>query len=248
MVAGRDVVFDPGPAGWRSVAAVAVAATAWLAILVLEVTGGAAALHHHALLDAGQPPLVAAGLFSVSWTVMVVAMMVPASLPAIARSASLGWVVAFALAWAGVGLVGFAGDGLLHRAVDAWPWLAERTWVIQVGILGAAGLYQLGPIKRRFLDRCRMATHETPDRWPPDRWSSFAAGWRHGLDCIGSSGALMLLMFAEGLASLVPMVLLTGLMVYEANGRHGIGVAKLAGVALVLMAIDVAVGPGIATS
>jgi hypothetical protein len=56
----------------------------------------------------------------------------------------------------------------------------------------------------------------------------------------------MLLMFAEGLTSVVPMVLLTGLMVYEANGRHGIGVAKLAGLVFVLMAVDVAVGPGIA--
>jgi predicted metal-binding membrane protein len=244
MAAGRDVVIVAAPVGWRSVAAlaaVAAASTAWLAILLLEATGGAAALHHHALLDAGPPPVVATALFAASWALMVVAMMVPASLPVIARSASVAWVVAFGLAWTGVGLVGFAGDGLLHRAVDAWPWLAERTWVIQVAILGGAGLYQFSPVKRRALDRCRAAVHEPSDRWP-----SFAAGWRHGLDCIGSSGALMLLMFAEGLASILPMVLLTGLMVYEANGRHGIAVAKLAGLVLVLLAVDVAVGPGIA--
>jgi predicted metal-binding membrane protein len=241
MVAGRDVVFDPGPVGRRSVAAITGASTAWLVILLLEATGGASALHHHALLDAGPSPLVATALFAVSWAVMVVAMMVPASLPVIAHAASVGWVVAFGLAWTGVGLVAFAGDGLLHRAVDASPWLAERAWVIQVAILGGAGLYQFGPVKRRSLDRCRSAAHGASDRWP-----SFSAGWRHGLDCIGSAGALMLLMFAEGLASPLPMVLLTGLMLYEANGRHGIGVAKLAGLVLVLMAVDVAVGPGIA--
>jgi predicted metal-binding membrane protein len=244
MAAGRDVVIAAAPVGWRSVAAIAAiaaASTAWLVILLLEATGGAAALHHHALLDAGPPPVVATALFGASWALMVIAMMVPASLPVIARSASVAWVVAFALTWTWVGLVGFAGDGLLHRAVDAWPWLAERAWVIQVAILGGAGLYQFAPVKRRSLDRCRSAVHGASDRR-----SSLSAGWRHGLDCIGSSGGLMLLMFAEGLASLLPMVLLTGLMVYEANGRHGIGMAKLAGLVLVLMAVDVAVGPGIA--
>jgi hypothetical protein len=56
----------------------------------------------------------------------------------------------------------------------------------------------------------------------------------------------MLLMFAEGFASVLPTILLTGLMVYEANGRSGVGVAKLAGAVLILLALNVAVGPGIA--
>jgi predicted metal-binding membrane protein len=241
VVAGPEVVLETGAAGRRWVAGLGAVSAAWLAIIVLEATGGAAAVHHHALLAAGPPPFVATALFAASWMLMVVAMMVPASLPVVAHSASVPWLVAFGLVWLGVGLVGFAGDGLVHRAVDAWPWFAQRAWLIEVVILAGAGLYQLSPIKRRFLERCRASAHGSLDGWP-----SFAAGWRHGLDCIGSSGALMLLMFAEGFASVLPTILLTGLMVYEANGRSGVGVAKVAGAVLILLAVNVAVGPGIA--
>jgi predicted metal-binding membrane protein len=47
----------------------------------------------------------------------------------------------------------------------------------------------------------------------------------------------MLLMFAEGFASIVWMVALTALMIYEATGRHGQRAASIAGVALILAAL-----------
>jgi len=52
----------------------------------------------------------------------------------------------------------------------------------------------------------------------------------------------MLLMFAEGFASIGWMVALTGLMVYEATGRHGQRAASLAGMALILAAIATLTG------
>ena len=55
---------------------------------------------------------------------------------------------------------------LLHHVVDATPWLAERPWLIEAGVLALAGGDQFAPIKRRSLAACRhpMATvsrHDT---------------------------------------------------------------------------------------
>ena len=43
----------------------------------------------------------------------------------------------------------------------------------------------------------------------------------HGLFCLGCCWALMLLMFAVGVAHLWWMAALTALMVYEKVGKHG---------------------------
>ena len=69
---------------------------------------------------------------------------------------------------------------------------------------------------------------------------------RYGLACLGSSWALMLLMFAEGFASIGWMVALTALMVYEATGRDGQRAASIAGVALILAAVAALSGVSIA--
>ena len=146
---------------------------------------------------------------------MVAAMMLPASLPTIhaveaatgvrclagaARAAA--FLGSFALVWTAFGLVAFLGDVGLHHVVDATPWLAERPWLIEAGVLALAGGYQLVPLKRRSLAACRhpVAPCVSPDAVPRRRVGRL--GLRHGLACLGSSWALMLLMFAEGFASL----------------------------------------------
>ena len=53
---------------------------------------------------------------------------------------------------------------------------------------------------------------------------------------------MMLLMFAEGFASIGWMVALTAVMVYETIGRHGQWAASAAGVALILAALTVLPG------
>jgi predicted metal-binding membrane protein len=71
----------------------------------------------------------------------------------------------------------------------------------------------------------------------PSEASAGRLGLTHGLDCLGSSWALMLLMFAAGVANLWWMVLLTLLMVYEATGPRGRRVASIAGAALLVAAL-----------
>ena len=239
--------------GRRSVAVPALIAGAWALLLVGEATGVGAALHHHALIEGGTPLALAIPAFLVGWVVMVAAMMLPASLPTVhavesatawmphrrrVRAAFLG---SFALVWMAFGLVAFLGDVGLHHVVDATPWLAERPWLISAGVLAIAGGYQLVPLKRRSLAACRhpVASVVTPGAVLDD---AGRIGLRHGLACLGSSWALMLLMFAEGFASLGWVIALTVLMLYEATGRHGQRAASASGLTLILAAVAVLSG------
>jgi predicted metal-binding membrane protein len=228
---------------------------AWLVVLAAQATGTAPLLHHHALIEGGPPLWVAIPLFLVAWQVMVAAMMLPASLPAVRAfqvessrrfgrpgTAVAGFLSGYGIAWAVFGFLAFVGDFVLHQVVDGSPWLAAHPWLIEAAILTLAGGYQLLPIKRRALAACRhqgdpiqLVAHPGPG---PAR-----LGLRHGLDCLGSSWALMLVMFAAGFASLGSMAALTLLMVYEARGRHGQSAATAGGIILLLTALTTISGP-----
>jgi predicted metal-binding membrane protein len=206
-------------------------ATAWVLIALTQLSGTAALLHHHALIEHGPPLWIAVPAFLAAWLVMIVAMMVPASLPAIAgvaRSSMQRFLVPYMVVWAGFGLAVFFGDAMLHRIVDATPLLGARPWIIDAAVFAFAGVYQLMPVKRRSLDACRHPAMRDRD-----------AGVQHALACLASSGGLMLLMFAEGFSSPWPMLGLTGVMVYEATGRYGQAAARAVGLLLLVAAIGV---------
>ena len=71
----------------------------------------------------------------------------------------------------------------------------------------------------------------------------FDLGRRHGLFCIGCCWALMSLMLAVGVASLVWMGALGAAMYYERVGRHGRRLTPVLGVALIGWGIVVAAHP-----
>jgi predicted metal-binding membrane protein len=222
-------------------------AGAWLIAFVAEITGEAQALHHHALLSSGGPPLwLAVPLSLLSWQVMTAAMMLPSSLPAlrafgvsrpvIAIAAFLG---AYAITWSAYGLAAFFGDAGLHAFVHATPWLAARPQLVGAAVLAIAGAYQLLPVKHRGLAACRQPDDRGSIVDPRNHRSASAglhAGLRHAFDCVASSWALMLLMFAAGFANLAWMAILTAVMTYETMGRHGHRIAAVFGCVLLGLA------------
>jgi len=215
-------------------------ATAWLAAIVSQFTGEAVLLHHHTLIEHGPPLWIAVGLFLVGWQVMLAAMMLPASLPTIRMvDAAIGhrttFLLAFAAIWSIFGLFAFGGDFVLHHVVDATPWLAARPWLIEAGVLGMAGAYQLSSFKRRSLAACRHPVDLLATTTHRSR--AFDLGVAHALDCLGSSWALMLLMFAEGFANLWWMAALTGVMAYETTSQRGQRAALAVGVILLALSV-----------
>jgi predicted metal-binding membrane protein len=226
----------------------------WLIAVIAQATGNATLLHHHALIEGGPPLWVAVPLFLLSWQVMIVAMMLPASVRSISACSSgtgvLGrprrslvtFLGAYALVWTTFGLLAFLGDFVFHQIVDVTPWLSARPWLIEAGVLTLAGVYQLTPLKRRSLEACRSPTHLLSTTAAPHR-GSLELGLNHSFDCLVSSWALMLLMFAQGFANLWWMVALTTIMVYETTGTHGQRAARLVGVPLLFLAAVVAFIP-----
>jgi len=243
-----------GPAGpvpsRVRVAIVLIVGAAWALTLIGAAWGEASALHHHALIVGGPPLWVGIPVFLVAWLVMVAAMMLPASAPAIRAMAGIpgtrghpmkaltAFLGAYALVWAGFGLFAFAGDVVLHHVVDRTPWLAMRPWIIGAAVLVMAGFFEMSGPKRQFLTVCR---HPMPHLEAGGR--AFRIGLVHGVACLGCSWALMLVMFAAGVASLPWMIGLTAVMAYQGLGRGGERTVKPFGAALLLLALLLLVMP-----
>ena len=228
---------------------------AWGLAVVAELTGAAHALHHDALIEGGPPLWAALLLFLAAWQAMVAAMMVPSSLPlirlfdAVSRTQAQGrrsrtaFLGGYAAVWTGFGAVAFLGDVGVHRTVEAVPALAERPWLVAGGALALAGAFQFSDLKEKCLSKCRQPGPYLLARYRRGTAAAFRIGAGHGLYCLGCCWALMLVMFAAGVAVLWWMAALTAVMVYEKTGRHGQALAPVVGVLLLALAALVLAHP-----
>jgi predicted metal-binding membrane protein len=224
----------------------------WTVIVAAQVTGAAEVVHHDGLIDAGLPLSMALILFALSWQTMIVAMMAPTSLPMIrlfrmtssSQPAQGRVLVAFlsgyALVWMVFGFMALGGDVLLHRFEDSSLWLSARPWLLPASALALAGIFQFTGLKDRCLRECRHPGPFLMRHYRRGPGAALELGLRHGLFCLGCCWALMLLMFAVGVANLAWMAVLTALMVYEKTGRLGQWVARYAGATFLFMAVVVA--------
>lgn len=224
------------------------AGVAWVALVAWQASPWSRFLHH---ADAGLPLPIETGLFVTGWTLMIVAMMLPTSIPLVATFARLvsrrpqrarlvGLVVAAYLAvWTAFGLAAYLGDRLVHAAVDAVPWLGQHPQLIIAATLLTAGLYQFSSLKFRCLEACRSPLGFVLDRWRGDKPAreAFALGIAHGAFCLGCCWSLMLVMFGVGLGSLAWMLVLGGVMAAEKNLPAARGLTRPFGVVLVLAAL-----------
>lgn len=221
-------------------------AAAWALAVVAEVTGAADALHHDSLVEGGPPVWAALLVFLIAWQAMVAAMMLPSSLPLIrlydavsARQERSGraltaFLAGYAVVWTAFGALAFLGDVVVHRAVDSVPWLAAQPWLIGGSVLILAGAFQFSELKDSCLSKCRMPGPYLLSHYRRGPAAGFRLGAGHGLYCLGCCWALMLVMFATGVGSLVWMVGLTALMALEKTSRYGPRMVVPVGVALVV--------------
>jgi predicted metal-binding membrane protein len=225
---GRGTPRGGGPR--RGGAAIGVA---WLLAVSTWATGRAGVLGHDHLLDSERVPLVlAAGLFLCTWQVMVAAMMLPSALPMVrlfnavaARrrrhdGAMAAFLAGYAVVWTAFGAGAFVLDAALHRAVAAIPWLVARPGLVGGAVLGLAGAFQFSELKDRCLHTCRHPAAWLLPRYRRGPAAAFRLGRDHGLFCLGCCWALMLVMFAAGVADFVLMAALTAVMTYEKVGRE----------------------------
>lgn len=226
----------------------ALAVVAWLSLWLGEASPYRAFLGHQG--GVGAIPVEAA-LFSIGWLLMIVAMMLPSSVPLVLTFGALvrrrrapGQLVLLLLAgylvvWTGFGFSAWILDRGIHVAIDALPWLADHPQLILGSTLLVAGLWQFSPIRDRCLDECRSPLGFVANRWrgTAERRESFAMGIAHGAFCVGCCWSLMLVMFGVGLGSLGLMLMLGVLTGIEKNLPSGRRLTHPLGIALVLAAV-----------
>jgi predicted metal-binding membrane protein len=238
----------------RAPAAVYLAiALAWSIALAAKAVGAAELVHHDYLIEGGLHPAAALGLFLVVWQLMTAAMMLPSSMPMIrlywstARSqarpgaALASFLAGYALVWTVFGGLALLSDLMLHRLVHSWEWLEARPHLIAGAVLIGAGAFQFSKLKDKCLEECRHPGIYLMRHYKRGASEAFRLGRGHGLFCLGCCWALMLLMFAVGVANLAWMAALAAVMAYEKIGRHGRDLTPAVGVALLCVGVVVLV-------
>jgi predicted metal-binding membrane protein len=227
---------------------VALSGLAWLTLWVWAASPYGRYLHH----DGGFAPMpVEAALFSLGWVLMIIAMMLPSSVPLVVTFGAIvgrrpqprllvGLLIAGYLAiWAAFGLAAWVLDRGIHAAVDASPWLAQHPQLIIGTTLAVAGLWQFTPYRARCLEECRSPLGFVMNRWRgvDIRRESFRMGVAHGAFCVGCCWSLMLVMFGVGLGSVTAMLALGALTAVETNMPWGHRITRPLGYGLILAAV-----------
>jgi len=205
----------------------------WVSLWVWGHSPYARFLNHEKLGHLhGRPEML---LFVAGWTLMIVAMMLPTSLPLVAlfhsfvrkrpqRAQLVGLVVGgYLVVWTSFGLLVHVTDHDLHHAVSGSAWLQAKAWALGAGIVIVAGLYQFAPLKHRCLEKCRSPLAFIMENWHGGRSGrdAFRLGVHHGLFCLGCCWSLMLLMFAVGIGNIAWMLALGAVMAIEKNAAWG---------------------------
>ena len=224
---------------------------AWAVAIAAQAGGVAASVHHDALIEGGPPFLLGLLAFLLAWQVMIAAMMLPSSLPLIRlfavasagqprpRAAMAGFLGGYALVWSAFGALALTFDLGVHRSVDSIGWLNDHQWLIGPSVLAMAGAFQFTKLKDACLESCRQPGQFMLRHYRRGAGGGFRLGVRHGAFCVGCCWALMLVMFAAGVASLIWMALLTALMVHEKTRPTGRRVVPVTGLALLGMSSTV---------
>ena len=172
------------------------------------------------------------GFYVTVWVVMMAAMMFPSVAPTVlmydrlreghrargqgaAADATALFVLGYLLVWTAAGVAAY-GLIELFRAIDpaflAWD---QAGRYVTGGVILAAAVYQVTPLKHACLVKCRSPMMFLAERWRHGRAGGLELGLRHGAWCLGCCWALMAALFAVGLMSLGWMALVAAFIAGE---------------------------------
>jgi predicted metal-binding membrane protein len=225
-----------------------------LALIALAAAGWAYVAHQAASMENMGSAMDAMGdmamggigetfLFLSAWAVMMVAMMVPATLPlillyrTIARNrlsgvqAQVGVVVllvGYIAVWTAVGLPVYAYALFAGRA-------GSLATLLPALLLVVGGIYQFTPLKRICHARCSNPLFFLMRNWRSGAGGAVRLGVLHGVDCLGCCAGLMVGLVALGMMNLAWMLSAAVIIFAEKTipGSHRIarplGVVMVAG-------------------
>jgi predicted metal-binding membrane protein len=175
------------------------------------------------------------------WVTMTAAMMLPSEAPAALLLARLRrglpamlFLAGYLAVWTAYGLAAYGLFRLVTSLDTGWLAWDEGGPYAAGAVIAAAGIYELTPLKRLSLRRCRSPHTDTP---------ALRAGLADGLHCVGSSGGLMAVLFALGLMSVFWMVVVAAVIFAEKVLPQGLLLRRPVAIALLALGIWVAFWP-----
>jgi|HubBroStandDraft_6_1064221.scaffolds.fasta_scaffold107203_2 predicted metal-binding membrane protein len=200
--------------------------------------------------------ILPAVLYVGGWMLMTAAMMLPTTLPLLARfdrltelkphrrllSALL--ISGYLAVWGAFGLAAHLLDAGLHVLVAGTSWLMLNGWIVGASVLATAGAFQFSALKYRCLDQCRTPFSSLNAHWrgrAPAR-EALWLGVHHGIFCVGCCWAIMLLMFVVGTGNVGWMLLLGAVMAAEKTMPWGSRLRAPLGIALLAWSGTVVAG------
>ena len=204
----------------------------------------------------GGMAMLGAGLFLVTWVVMMVAMMFPSVAPMVLTHAGIvrsrgggtmptvAFVIGYLVVWTAAGLVPLGIIQVLGSSFAA----PVNVWLPRLGgaVVILAGVYQLTPLKNACLKACRsplafILTHDFGGGSP----AAARAGMSHGLYCLGCCWALMAVLAVLGLMNLALMAVFAVVFFLEKNWRYGVMLSRVTAAACLVLGTALMVRPDI---
>ena len=195
-------------------------------------------------------------LVFVMWAVMMVAMMLPSTMPLLllvakvnygrfARERALLGTGIFALGylvvWTGFSaLATLAQWGLLEARLVSPMMQSANPW-LSATLLVAAGAYEFTPLKNACLSRCQSPMGFLMTGWREGISGAFAMGIRHGAYCTGCCWLLMALLFVFGVMNLAWIAALAIFVLLQKLLRQPIWFTRATGATLIVWGALIAV-------
>ena len=186
-----------------------------------------------------------AGLIFAMWWVMMVAMMLPGAAPMLLLFARVNrtqkvrdrpyvatgfFAAGYVTAWGGFSLLAAGLQWGLEQLNLLGPMMTATNYQLGGGILLAAGLWQLTPLKGVCLRHCRSPLSFLAQQWRPGRLGAFRMGIKHGAYCLGCCWFLMGLLFFGGIMNLFWIAGLAVSVLLEKTIPLGHWFSRIAGV------------------
>jgi predicted metal-binding membrane protein len=229
---------------------VAMVVLSWLYLLHLKAAMDMSGMNMPGMImvDAQQWGATEVVLLFVMWAVMMVAMMVPSATPMIlafltvnqSRSAAnrpfvpVGiFLLGYLAVWTAYSAVATLAEWGLHQASLLSTTMGATSAALNGGLLIAAGVFQLTPLKRTCLKGCRSPLSFLMSEWRDGATGAFGMGLRHGAYCLGCCWILMALLFVAGVMNLFWVGVIALLVMAEKILPEGEILGYIAGIALV---------------
>ena len=187
------------------------------------------------------------------WWTMMIAMMLPSASPMILLYTALirrtkktksiirqvtSFICGYLLAWAAFSLFAAALQSQLELRDWMSPMMMEATNIyLAAGILIAAGVYQLTPLKTVCLEKCRQPASFLANY--KNTWvnSPLRIGLVHGFYCVGCCWFLMGLLFFGGIMNLYWIIGLIIFVAIEKLHEKGVIFGKILGGGAIFLGI-----------